>query len=353
MIKIDGSYGEGGGQIVRASLSLAAMTGQAVEIENIRAGRSKPGLQPQHLTAVRAAAALCGARLEGDAVGSVRLTFLPQCPPRPDAYRFEIGTAGAATLVAQTVLLPLARTDTESHVTITGGTHVPHAPPAEYLEAVYLPALRRAGLSIQFECARPGYYPRGGGEIHLDIAPSASLQPLDFAERGRLQSLRAFVLTSNLPGHVADRGAAAVEKYMRGVGRRAVVERREQESPGTGAAVVLAAECEGGFAGFTALGERGKPMERVSEEACEGFMAWWKSGAACDTHLADQLVLPMALASGDSRWTTPTVTEHLRTVLWVAQRFLSIRVSLEERPDGGGQVALRGDDTAKIGGTRE
>jgi len=343
MIEIDGSYGEGGGQILRTSLALAAVTGQAVEIANVRAGRSKPGLQPQHLTAVRAAAALCDARLEGDTVGSTRLAFKPQNAPCPDTYRFDIGTAGATTLVAQTVLLPLAHGATESQVTITGGTHVPHAPPAEYLEATYLPALHRAGLPVRFDCPRAGFYPKGGGEVRLEISAPSSLQPLDFTERGKLTTLRAFILTSLLPAHIGERGAAAVEKFMKGIGRPVSVERRERPSVGPGAAVVLAAECEGGFAGFTALGERGKPMEKVAQEACEAFMAWWKTGAACDEHLADQLALPMALAAGESRWRTPTVTEHLRTVLWVVRQFLPVQASVEELSSGcGARVTLRG-----------
>lgn len=342
MIRIDGSYGEGGGQILRTSVSLAAITGQAVEIVNIRAGRSKPGLQAQHLTAVRAAAALCDAAMEGDAVGSMRLGFAPRAPVQPAEHRFEVGTAGAAPLVAQTVLLPLTRTTGSSRVTVTGGTHVPHAPPAEYLEAVYLPALRRSGLTASVEAERFGYYPRGGGEIHLEIAPAPSLQPLDLTERGKLRSLTAFIVTSDLPDHVADRGAAAVKEALRRVGRSATIELRDRPSRGPGAAVVLAAACDGGFAGFTALGARGKPMEQVAEEACEALMDWWKTGAACDEHLADQLVLPMALAHGESRWTTPAITEHLRTVLWVTERFLPIQARLEEGVYGGGTVIVRG-----------
>ena len=169
-ILISGEYGEGGGQIIRTALSLAAITGRAVEISNIRSKRSKPGLQPQHLTAVHAAAAICNAEVAGAAVGSAWLRFAPQTAPQPGNYRWEIGTAGATTLVAQTVLLPLALADAPSRVTITGGTHVPHAPVAEYLEGVYLPMLRHAGCAVKMEIARTGFYPRGGGEITLHIA---------------------------------------------------------------------------------------------------------------------------------------------------------------------------------------
>jgi RNA 3'-terminal phosphate cyclase (ATP) len=341
-VQIDGSYGEGGGQIIRTSLSLAAMTGRPLVLYNVRARRSRPGLQPQHLTAVRAAAALCGARLDAAAVGSTSFAFTPQAAPQAGGHRFDIGTAGATTLVLQTVLVPLALAGADSHVTVTGGTHVPHAPPAEYLEAVYIPALRRAGMDVRFQYPSAGFFPRGGGQVEIDIRSPTPHEPLSLVERGKLQSLRAFIVTSGLPEHVGERGEAAVEKWMKGVGRKIRIERRDRPSHGPGAAVVLAAECEGGLGGFVSIGERGKPMEKVAEEACEEFMNWWKSGAACDEHLADQLVLPMALAKGESRWTASQVTEHLRTVLWVTQQFLPIQYSVEERPDGTGEVILQG-----------
>lgn len=342
MVQIDGSYGEGGGQIIRTSLSLAAVTGRPVEIFNIRARRSKPGLQPQHLTAVRAAAALCDAEMAGDAVGSVYLRFAPRAAVAPGEYEFDIRTAGAAPLVAQTALTPLAHAGGSSRVTVRGGTHVPHAPAAEYVERVYLPALRLAGLEASFRYQSAGFYPRGGGEVRLEVRPWEKGTAVRLEERGRLKGLTATIVTAELPEHVAERGAATVEKWAKGVGRRVTVERRDMPSRGAGAAVVLAAECEDGRAGFTALGERGKPMERVADEACEGFMTWWKTGAACDEHLADQLVLPMALLAGESRWTTPTVTEHLRTVLWLTQQFVPIEYRIDDRDDGTAVVTLRG-----------
>lgn len=339
-VRIDGSYGEGGGQVLRTSLSLAAITGRTVEIFNIRAGRSKPGLQPQHLASVRAAGELCGARLAGAAVGSVFLRFEPGTPPSHSNFTFDIGTAGATTLVTQTALLPLALRGGASF-TVTGGTHVPHSPPAEYLEAVYLPILRRAGLDCSARYERAGFFPRGGGQLNVKIGEGGRLSPLDLTERGRLLSLRAYVITAGLAEHVSLRGVAAVEKFMKGVGRPVTVARREKDALNPGAAVVVTAECEGGLVGFSDIGERGKAMERVAEEPCQAFMAWWRSGAACDEHLADQLVLPMALTPGESRWTTSAVTEHLRTVLWVAGHFLPLESGLEEREDGTGLVTLR------------
>jgi RNA 3'-terminal phosphate cyclase (ATP) len=341
-VQIDGSFGEGGGQIIRTSVSLAAMTGRTVEVTNVRARRSRPGLQRQHLTAVHAAAALCAAELQGASVGSTHFVLRPTAPPKPAPYVFDIGTAGATPLVAQTVLVPLAHIGQDSHVQITGGTHVPHAPSADYLRAVYLPALRRAGLVAAVEYERAGFFPKGSGQLEVSVGAEAPVQPLDFTERGKLTRLTATITTGALPAHVSERGAAAVERFMRGVGRKIEVERRELPSLSAGASVLVAAECEGGFAGFSSLGERGKPMEEVAQEACEAFMAWWKTGAACDEHLADQLVLPLALAKGESRWTTPVVTDHLRTVLWVTRQFLPVEFELEEREDGSGTVRLRG-----------
>jgi RNA 3'-terminal phosphate cyclase (ATP) len=342
-IEIDGSFGEGGGQIIRTSVSLAAMTGRAVQINNVRARRTKPGLQPQHLAAVRAAAALCDARLSGDSVGSTSFTFEPQALVAAGDYHFDIGTAGAAPLVVQTVLMPLAQAGGTSTVHVSGGTHVPHSPPVEYLEAVYIPALRRTGLDLTSTYTVAGFYPRGGGQIDVKInGNSAPPTVLDWSERGRLESLRAFIVTSNLPGHVAQRGADTVERAMKAVGRSVAVEWREKPSLGPGAAVTVAAECQHGLAAFSAIGELRKPMEKVAEAPCKEFMRWWKSGATCDEHLADQLVLPLCFAAGQSRWTTPVVTEHLRTVLWVAQQFLPIEAQLEEQPDGSGTVVLQG-----------
>ncbi|HEY3376385.1 MAG TPA: RNA 3'-terminal phosphate cyclase [Armatimonadota bacterium] len=340
---IDGSYGEGGGQIIRTALSLSAITGKAIEITQIRAKRAKPGLQPQHLTAVHITGDLCAARLEGAAVGSTRLLFTPQAPVAAGNYRRDIGTAGAIALVIQTALLPLALRDQPSHVLLIGGTHVNHAPSSDYLETVYLPALRRLGVEAQMSCPRAGFFPRGGGDVLLDIMPTAGLRPLDLTERGKLRKITAIITTSGLPSHVAERGAATVTSEINkiGLGRDLTVEQREKPSNGPGAAVLLAVECDNGHAGFSALGERGKPMERVAEEACRDFHAWWQTGATCDEHLADQLVLPLALANAESRWTTPTCTEHLRTVIWLVEQLLPVNLTVTEQTPGQHLVVLR------------
>jgi RNA 3'-terminal phosphate cyclase (ATP) len=336
-VTIDGSFGEGGGQILRTSLSLAAMTGKPLVVENVRARRSKPGLQAQHLTAVRAAAQLCGAFVEGAELGATRFTFTPQMPVQAGHYTFDIGTAGATTLVVQTVLVPLWLTGGESVMTVRGGTHVPNAPTADYLTEVYLAALRRVGLSADAESpTRYGFFPKGGGVLSLKVAPSPPPAPIDWTERGRLVRLTARVVTGSLPDHAAERGQAAVAHFIKGIGREVRLECVRGESLSPGAAVQITVECENGLAGFAALGERGKPMEKVAEEACRAFLAWWKTGAACDEHLSDQWVLPMAVAvqgGGAAVWVTDAETEHLRTVLAVAAEFLPLEYALEPLPD--------------------
>lgn len=344
-ITIDGLLGEGGGQIIRTALSVAAIRGMAVEIVNIRARRPKPGLQPQHLAAVRAAAEICNAEVSGAAVGSSRLLFAPRSSPVAGAYRWEIGTAGAATLVAQTVLAPLALAAAPSRITVLGGTHVPFAPTAEFLEWVYLPVLRHAGCLVQFQYQRAGFYPKGGGELSLAVEGSWTPRPFTLVERGKLHVLTATIITANLPAHVGERGAETVTRFMRGIGWQAMIVRRELPSSGPGAAVVINAEYDSGAAGFSALGERGKPMEQVAEEACRHFLHWWQSGAACDAHLGDQLALPAALAAGESRWSVPLVTDHLRTVLEILRQSLPIEVHIEEPNRAPAIITVRGTGT--------
>ena len=251
-IAIDGSFGEGGGQIIRTSVSLAAITGRAVEIVNIRARRSKPGLQAQHLTSVRAAGALCDATLYGAELGSQFLRFLPNAPVAADTFRFDVAearggaSAGATGLVAETLLVPLAFMPAFTswfgaviRATILGGTHVPMSPTADYIEGAYLPLLRRLGLDAEMRSMRAGFFPRGGGEIALHLRGGGLNTPLDLTERGRLQTLRAFVTTSQLPEHVADRAEDVLRKELKGYGVPVQVEKRNLDSNGAGAAVVL------------------------------------------------------------------------------------------------------------------
>ncbi|HWA83316.1 MAG TPA: RNA 3'-terminal phosphate cyclase [Fimbriimonadaceae bacterium] len=328
LIRIDGSYGEGGGQVLRTSLSLSAITGRPIEIVNIRGGRPKPGLQPQHLAAVRAAAQICGASLKGDALGSLYLLFDPHSLPAPGEYRFDIGTAGATTLVAQTVMVPLGLAPQSSAVTVTGGTHNPLAPTADYLEHVYAATSREIGYSFRTAYGPPGFFPKGGGELRIEIESSQIRRPILFDERDP-SGLQAHIVTCSLPAKVSKR---AEDVLREGMDVRVVA--RVEEGVSIGAAVTITSA----HAGFTALGARGKPMERVTQEAISDAVSWLEGNASVDEHLADQLVLPALFAGGENRWSTPRVTEHLRTVIWVAKHFLDFEASIDDET---GRVVLR------------
>jgi RNA 3'-terminal phosphate cyclase (ATP) len=320
VITIDGSHGEGGGQIVRTAVSLASVTGRSVEVVRLREKRERPGLRPQHLAAVRAAAAICGATTVGDNVGSRHVLFEPQHEPRAGTYRFDIGTAGAATLVLQTVLVPLALANGSSEIEVIGGTHQPMSPAADYLEHVYVPALRRFGAQVDVEYGPAGYYPRGGGRLWA-IVQGGELGAVAIVERERTDP-DAFVVTSRLPEHVRKRGSASVAEHV----PDAHIHARTPDAFSPGAAVTIVS----GSAGSSSIGRPGLPMEKVAADACEQFLRWRESKAACDEHLADQLVLPAALARGTSSWTTPFVTEHLTTVLAVTDSFVPLRASVDD-----------------------
>jgi RNA 3'-terminal phosphate cyclase (ATP) len=337
MLTIDGSYGEGGGQVLRTSVSLAAITGRAVRIEKIRAGRRKPGLQPQHLTSVRAAAKICGARVEGAKLKAESLTFVPGSTPKAGTYTFDVaqaakgGSAGSASLIFQTVLLPLALAAGRSQVTIRGGTHVAWSPPFDYLKRVYLPTLARMGIGAKVNLRRWGWYPMGGGEVKATIeglggretggSAADSLQPLDLRSRGALLRVRGISASSNLPKHIRVRQERAALQALRSNGVNAQIRVIDAPAKGQGTVVFVWAEFENAVAGFTALGELGKPAEQVAEEATSELLAFVGSEAAVDRYLADQLVLPTVLAGGRSCFSVEAVSQHLKTNVWVPNLF--------------------------------
>jgi RNA 3'-terminal phosphate cyclase (ATP) len=352
MLTIDGSHGEGGGQILRTALTLSTITGRPMRIERIRAGRKHPGLRPQHLTAVRAAAAICGAQVEGDELGSQSLTFIPGDLPRPSEYVFDVaeaaqgGSAGSVGLVLQTIFLPLALAKGESHLTIRGGTHVPWAPPVSYLIHVFLPTLARMGAQAQIELVRWGFYPAGGGEIQVQIEGQATVDPIQLTERGKLRRVWGTAAVMDLPAHIPQRMANRAHNVLAEEGVQAQVEPRRLRGAGPGAGIFLFADYESAGqstrAGFTAYGRKGLPAERVAETACESFSIHHRSGRPADPHLADQLVLPMALAQGESQITTSQVSHHLLSNTWVVGRFLPQVLATTGKQGAPGTITAKG-----------
>ncbi len=341
---IDGSYGEGGGQILRTALSLSLLTGREARVERIRAGRRKPGLQTQHLAAVRAAAAIGQAETEGGSLGSQTLSFAPG-QVTPGSYAFDVaeerGSAGAATLVAQTLLLPLAlASHGQSTITIRGGTHVPWSPPYQHLEHVYLPMLARLGIAATASIERWGFYPVGGGQITVRVSGGQRPQAVDFLERGRLVSVHGVSAVGNLPMHIAERQARRAEAVLKGRGLSPRIRVLSAPCQGQGTAIVLWTEFEHVVCGFSALGERGKPAERVAEEACAELLAHLDSDTGLDPRLADQAVLPLALAGG-GRFTTSRITQHLLTNCWLIAQFLPVRFAIEGSEGEPGRVEIR------------
>ncbi len=338
MVVIDGSHGEAGGQVLRTSLALSALLSRDIRIEAIRAGRSRPGLAAQHLAAVRATAQVCGAQVEGARIGSMELSFSPG-RIRGGHFRFDVGTAGATTLVLQTVLPCLLFAREASVLHIAGGTNVLWSPPQEYIAHVFLPAIATMGATARIECLRPGFYPRGGGRLEARVTPvDGPLRPLPWLERGELRSLTAFsVVEGRLPAHILRRQIEGAREALGPVGLRAETAHPQSPSPGT--MLTIAARFEHGAAGFSAAGERGKRAETVGREAGEQAARFLQDAASVDMYLADQLLLYAAIAGGTTVYVTEKITEHLRTNAWVIAQFLEAELNIDEDT---GRVTVRG-----------
>lgn len=340
VVKIDGSYGEGGGQILRTGLALSMITGQPVEFYNLRVKRPNPGLQPQHLTAIHAASTISNARVSGAMIGSTELFFEPGDVAGGE-FLFDIedisgqGSAGAVALIAQTVLIPLALKGQSAKITLLGGTHVGWSPGTDYIEYVYLPALRHFGIEARIETLEAGFYPRGGGRTVLYVEPAQlPLKPIDWRERGKLKRVRLIFTLSNLPEAILKRGDQAAETLIGLMGLQPEFVHRILPSRGFGLSVTLTAEAEHGYAGFIRLGRRGIAIEQVVEEAWNEFLAWAKTRVAVDYFLADQIILPALFADGSSAWTTHRATSHLRTLLWLVPQMVKTGVELTQQAEG-------------------
>lgn len=348
---IDGAHGEGGGQILRTAVSLAAITRRPLRIERIRAGRRVPGLAAQHLTAMRAVAVVAGATLKDDTLGSETLEFHPTGVPLSGPHEFDVaearegGSSGAATLVLQTVTLPLALLGTEGLVTVKGGTHVPWSPSYDYYESVWLEVLRGLKLKATAQLNAWGFFPAGGGEITLRLAnvpmnDSAFLRPLSALERGDLTAIHGRSVAASLPAHIAQRMADRANALLRPLGVSVALKTERVTSVSPGAWIFLKSVYENTVSGFGALGRRGRSSERVAEDAVAELLQFHQSAAALERHLADQLLLPLCFAKGPSEFTCAAVTQHLETNAWVIEQFEAARIDIARRADGTGYVKV-------------
>ncbi len=339
ILELDGSFGEGGGQILRTSLALSLLTARAFHLRNVRAGRAKPGLQPQHLMSVRAAATIGQGQLRGASLGSTDLVFEPGAV-QAGAYRLDVGTAGATGLVLHTLYLPLAlRGRTPSELTLIGGTHVSTSPCFHFLDTTWRRYLELCGLRVSLRMNRPGFYPRGGGVVEAFIQPSAGLHGIRLGTRGTVQA-SGFSAVAGLDGAIARRQARRATFRLQQHGIKA---RLREETWEGGPGTVLAVELDTTPVPtlFFALGARGKPAERVADEAVDQVVAYLDAGdALVDAHSADQIVLPLALAQGASEYRVAEVTRHLTTNIGVVRRFLERDIVCEGEEGGPGVVRI-------------
>ncbi len=344
MLVIDGSQGEGGGQILRSSLALSLITGTPFRIEEIRAGRKRPGLMRQHLSAVRAAVAVSGAQVSGDAVGSRVLEFAPGSVQSGE-YEISVGTAGSTGLVLQAVLPALALASGPSMITLRGGTHNPFAPPFDFLSRALLPLVQKMGPRVSAELRRPGFYPAGGGHAVYQIVPVAALQPLVLRERGPLRRREIVATVAQLSRKIAAREVRAIADALdwpSSVGR--IV---EVESPiGPGNVVTVDVESEAVTAVFTGFGTRGVRAETVAERVAQEVRDYLRADVPVGPYLADQLLLWLALA-GQGAFATVAPTAHTMTHCDVIRTFLDVNLAIEARPIGksGGKSVGSGADT--------
>jgi len=336
MIVIDGSEGEGGGQVVRNALALSLVTGEPFRITNIRGRREKPGLMRQHLTAVEAACAVGNGECEGAGVGSSELTFRPG-RVRAGEYRFAVGTAGSTSLVLQTVLMPLLLADGPSRLTLEGGTHNMMAPPFEFIERVFLPIVNRMGPRVEARLTRHGFYPRGGGRVEVDIAP-APLRPIDCVDRGALETVSATALFAGLPFDIADRELKAARAILEWPEEVFAV-RQLPDEQGPGNALLLEARFAHGFEIVSAFGKIGVPAESLARTAAQRMAGFLASEAFAGPYLADQLLLPFALAGAGS-FTTVKPSQHARTAVDTIALFTQRRWSFEHMHNGAHMVRL-------------
>lgn len=332
MIEIDGSEGEGGGQMLRTALGLSALTGRSFRFENIRARRDKPGLAAQHLTGVKGVAEVCHAMVAEATVGSTALTFEPGMVEAGD-YRFDVGTAGSITLVLQACMLACARTRARTEFDIIGGTNVRMSPPSDYLEHVLFPLLRTIGYEIDVRVPARGFYPQGGGEMIVGMGRGEHVLPLSLEQRGRFIGIDGVCFTQKLPDHVAERMASTARKTLAGHAPAVKLAMDRRQGHSIGAGIFLSAQYERTVLASDALGEKGISSEKLGELAATSLLRKMGSGETLDTHAADQILPYLSMAAGPSTFLVSELSMHLRTQMELIRRFLEVRIDAETAGD--------------------
>jgi len=318
MIEIDGSYGEGGGQILRMSIAMAALTQKPVKVFNIRANRPNPGLRRQHMIAIESVAKICNAKVKGLSLGSKVVEFYPN-KLKGGKYEFDIGTAGSITLVLQACLLPSLFAENETHLLLKGGTDVKWSPPWDYFQNVILPLLEKMGANIEAYLNQRGYYPVGGGEVEIFIKPCEELKKLVF--ENEIERIEGIVNIANLPVAIAERIKKAAKETLKRYGIEADIMIEETSAACSGVGIVL--WTKGKILGADVLGEKGKPAEQVGREAAEKLIAEIEARVDLDVNAVDQMLPYMAIA-GDAIFKCREVSKHASTLMWLIKKFLDV-----------------------------
>ena len=327
MVIVDGSVGEGGGQILRTSLALSLCLGIPFKITNIRAHRKKPGLRRQHLVCVNAAAQIGKAKVQGAKPGHQELTFIP-ADIAPGHYHFDIGTAGSTTLVLQTILPALMTAKGLSTLILEGGTHNPFAPPFDFIQRAFIPVINSMGPKINTQLERPGYYPKGGGRLNITIQPADKLRTFHINKRGEISECRANAVVAGLPRHIAERELGVIEQKL-GWNKECLQVIEQPADIGPGNIVCIEIKSKHITEIFTGFGKKGVRAEDVAKIAAKAAIRYLEAGVPVGKYLADQLLLPLALSGGGS-YTTLKPTLHTRTNSDIIKLFLDIKITTNQ-----------------------
>jgi RNA 3'-phosphate cyclase len=339
---------EGGGQILRMAITYSAVMGVPIKIRKIRADRRPPGLQPQHLTTLKAVAEICEAETKGFNLGSMEIMFTPE-PPKGGTYDFDIGTAGSIGLLLQCIAPIAAFSDSTTRIRVKGGTAVRWSPPVRVLDNVVWEALRQMGFRGELHVLREGFYPRGGGIVEVNIEPIKKLDPIKAESPGENRKIMGYSLCGRLPRHVAERQASSAKMMLEDAGYQTDISVRvaqgSEASISPGSVIGIWADSRPKmFMGESALGERGKPAERVGAEAASSLLEQLKSQTAVDLHTADNLIIWCSLATGDSAYTASSLTMHTLTAIELAKIFTNARFEVEGGPSGAARIQCNGMD---------